>query len=170
MKFLLTAFVCALAALPASAAQLYRWVDQNGRVEWRDTPPPPGAKNVEQRNMGGNTIETSTLPYSVQQAVKRNPVALWAFDCGEPCTAARNHLARRGVPYTEHNAMKETDALKKLTGGVEVPVLTVGSRTIKGYVESDWDAALDDAGYPRTPPPGMKAHAEKGPAAKSSTR
>jgi hypothetical protein len=146
----------ALAVNLAAAAQLYRWVDEKGNVEWRDTPPPPHAKKVEQRNMSGNTIETSTLPYSVQQAVKNFPVTLWAFDCGDPCDRARAHLQKRGVPHVERNAQKEADALKSLTGTLEVPVLLVGSRPLKGYLESDWDAALDSAGYPKTPPPGVK--------------
>lgn len=149
-------FLAVLLAGPASAAQLYRWVDEKGNVEWRDTPPPAHAKNVERRNMSGNTIETSTLPYSVQQAVKKHPVTLWAFDCGEPCTKARAHLARRGVPHTERNAQKEPEEMKKATGGLDVPVLFVGTNQLKGYLESTWDTALDTAGYPRTAPPGMK--------------
>ena len=152
-----------LAAGPLAAAQLYRWVDDKGRVEWRDTPPPADAKNVEQRTMGGNTIETSSIPYGVQQAMKKFPVTLWTFDCGEPCTSARNHLSRRGIPHSVRNAEKEPDALKKLTGGFEAPVLVVGTRTLKGYLDTDWDAALDSAGYPRTPMPGMKTQAEAKP-------
>jgi hypothetical protein len=101
-------------------------------------------------------MQTSTVPYSVQVAVKNFPVTLWVFDCGEACTKARDHLARRGIPYTERNAQKELDELKKLIGGTEVPLLLVGSRQLKGYLESDWDAALDTAGYPRTPAPGMR--------------
>ena len=89
----LFALAIALASGPLSSAQLYRWVDEKGNVEWRDTPPPANAKQVEQRTVGSNTIQTSTLPYSVQQAVKNFPVTLWTTDCGEPCTQARNHLA-----------------------------------------------------------------------------
>lgn len=165
----LTALAFALAAAPLGAAQLYRWVDDKGRVEWRDTPPPPEAKNVEQRNVGANTIQTSTVPYGMQQAIKNFPVTLWAFDCGEPCTVARNHLARRGVPYTERNAQRESEALKKLTGQIDVPVLLVGTRALKGYLDTDWDAALDAAGYPRTAPPGMKPQAQA-PAAKPAEK
>lgn len=146
---------CALAG-PAGAAQLYRWVDDKGRVEWRDTPPPPHAKKVETRNMGGNTIQTSTLPYSLQQAAKNHPVTLWVFDCGEVCNTARAHLTKRGVPFTERNAQKEIEELQKLTGAAEVPVLLVGTRQLKGYLESDWDAALDSAGYPKSAIPGTK--------------
>ena len=150
------ALALALAAQDVTAAQLYRWVDDQGRVEWRDTPPPASAKEVERRNISGNTIQTSTLPYSLQQAVKNHPVTLWTFDCGEPCKQAKNHLARRGVPYTERNAQKETEELKKLAGGMEVPLLLVGSTKLKGYLEDSWDSALDSAGYPRTPFPGVK--------------
>lgn len=151
----------ALLAMQLHAAQLYRWVDEQGRVEWRDTPPPPNAKKVEQRNMSGNTIETSTLPYSLQQAIKKFPVSLWTFDCGDPCTKARAHLARRGVPYSQRDAQKESEALRKLSGSLEVPLLVVGSKQVRGYLEGEWDAALDAAGYPRTAPPGVKVSAGK---------
>src|SRR5687767_4006325 len=98
MRLFAVIVVLVLAAGSATGAQLYRWVDEKGRVEWRDTPPPPEAKNVEQRRMGGNTIETSGLPYSVQQAVKNFPVTLWVVpECGDPCNTGRNHLAKRGV-------------------------------------------------------------------------
>jgi len=157
MKTTAIAIALVLAAGPLAAAQLYRWVDENGRVEWRDTPPPANAKKVEKRDVSGNTIETSGMPYSVQQAVKSNPVTLWTFDCGEPCTDARAHLARRGVPFTERNSQKDPEGLKKATGGTQVPVLFVGSVQLKGYLESTWDSALDTAGYPRTAPPGMKS-------------
>jgi glutaredoxin len=156
MKIACFAAVALVLALPAGAAQLYRWVDEKGNVEWRDTPPPANAKSVERRNMSGNTIQTSTLPYSVQQAVKKHPVTIWVFDCGEPCAKARAHLARRGVPHTERNPQKEPDEMKKATGGLDVPVLFVGTSQLKGYLESAWDVALDTAGYPRTPPPGLK--------------
>lgn len=146
----------ALIAAPASAAQLYKWTDEKGNVEWRDTPPPPNAKKVEQRNIAGNTIETSTLPYESQLAAKKFPVTLWAYDCGAPCDDARAHLKRRSIPYTERDAQRERDALKKLTGSEEVPVLFVGSKPIKGYLATSWDAALDDAGYPKSVAPGVK--------------
>ena len=150
----------ALAAPPLGAAELYRWVDDKGNVEWRDTPPPSTAKNVEKRNVGGNTIQTSTLPYSVQQAIKNSPVTLWVFECGVVCSDARAHLAKRGVPYTERSSQKEPEVLKKLSGNTDVPLLLVGSKQLRGFLASDWDAALDAAGYPRTPLPGMKPQAK----------
>lgn len=170
MKRIMMLVVVLLAATGTLlAAQLYRWVDEKGNVEWRDTPPPPHAKKVEKRTIGVSTIQTSELPYSVQQAMKNFPVTLWAFNCGAPCDQARGHLARRGVPHTEKNPQADFQSFEKLTGGVEVPVLFVGSNRIKGYLESEWDAALDVAGYPRTAPAGVGKPAVRGsPAAKAT--
>jgi hypothetical protein len=145
-----------LAGLVQSA-QLYRWVDDKGRVEWRDTPPPANAKKVEQRNVQGSVIQT-TLPYSLQQAVQNYPVTLYANDCGDACTKARAHLTRRGVPFTQKNPENDVEGYKKLTnGGMEIPMLFVGKDRLKGYLESSWDSALDTAGYLREPAPGYAA-------------
>ncbi len=147
-----------LIAIPAQAAQLYRWVDDKGRVEWRDTPPPSTAKKVERRSVGGSVIETSTLPYSVQQAVLNHPVTLYISNCGEACDKARAHLIRRGIPFTQKNPQDDVDGYKKLTnGGMEVPLLFVGRERLKGYLDSSWDSVLDNAGYPRQPVPGYVA-------------
>lgn len=155
-----------ISAIPAQAAQLYRWVDDKGRVEWRDTPPPANAKakKVEQRTVGGSVIETSTLPYSVQQAVRNFPVTLYTSNCGEGCDKAREHLVKRGIPFTQKNPQDDIAGYKKLTnGGMEVPLLFVGNDRLKGYEAGAWDGALDSAGYPRQPVPGYIA--PKSPAA-----
>ncbi len=145
-------------AVPAQAAQLYRWVDDKGRVEWRDTPPPATAKKVEKRTVGGSVIETSTLPYSLQQAVKSFPVTLYTSNCGEGCDKARAHLLRRGVPFTQKNPQDDVEAYKKLTnGGMQVPLLFIGRERLTGYEEGAWNSALDSAGYARQPVPGYVA-------------
>jgi hypothetical protein len=146
-------WVFLLAALSANAAQLYRWVDAKGNVEWRDTPPPPSAtaKKVEQRKIGDNVIGTSEAPYSLQLAMKNHPVTFWASpDCGNACDTARAHLNRRGTPYSEKNPQDNTAAFKQLSGGLELPYLQVGSMRVKGYLDSEYDNTLDSAGYPRT--------------------
>jgi hypothetical protein len=135
---------------PLGAAQLYRWVDEKGNVEWRDTPPPATAKKVEQRTISVAPASEPELPYTLQLAVKNFPVTLWISECGEACDKARAHLARRGVPHTAKNPQSNFEAFKKETGGNEVPVLFVGTNRLKGYLESEWDAALDFAGYPKT--------------------
>jgi glutaredoxin len=150
MKNSIVAFVLiSVAAAPASAAQLYRWIDAQGRVEWRDTPPPEGAKQVEQRRVQGNLAPSTGLSYAMQQAAKNFPVTLWTAACGAVCDKAKSHLAARGIPYTEKDAKANGDEFRSITGAMEIPVLFVGRQQLKGYSASEWDIALDAAGYPR---------------------
>lgn len=140
----------------AGAAQLYRWVDSKGNVEWRDTPPPASVpqKQIEQRRVGGNVIGgTSASPFAVQLAAKNHPVTFWSSsDCGKTCDTARAHLAKRGIPYTETSPKADQEGFKKISPSNEIPVLQVGRTTLKGYLDSEWDSTLDNAGYPRSAP------------------
>ncbi len=158
-RIMICAITLAVGSMLAHAAQLYRWVDDKGNVEWRDTPPPATAKKVEQRQIRDNVISTGELPYSVQMAAKNFPVTLWTTDCGDACNQARGHLNKRGIPYTEKNPQSDLAGFKKIAGSTEVPFLEIGNNKLKGYQQTIWDSALDDAGYPKTalvtikPPP-----------------
>ena len=143
-----------LALAQASGAAMYKWVDEQGRVQYSDIPPPPGIK-VEEQKIVKNTIPTGGAPFAVQEAAKRNPVTLWMHDCGDLCNRAREFLASRGIPYALRNPtrMDEQDAFKKASAGENaVPLLLVGTRALKGFEEFEWTAALDAAGYPRGAP------------------
>ena len=159
MKSFVMVVLLALVTL-GHAAQVYEWVDEKGVKQYTQQPPPPNIKNVQQKRLVTSVIETRGPSYSLQQAMKNFPVALYVTDCGDPCKSARAHLARRGIPFTEKNPQQpeENDHLRKLTGGgMEVPLLLIGEvRTIKGYLESEWDAAFDQVGYPSTAEPGAK--------------
>lgn len=147
--------LCMFAVYSAQSASLYRWVDTEGKVHYTDQPPPASAKEVEEKNMGSQPPDGGQLPYASRVAAKNFPVTLYNSGCGEACTKAREHLTRRGIPFSEKDAgTPDVQAeMKKLIGNVEVPVLAVGTVTrLKGYEASAWDAALDEAGYPKSAP------------------
>jgi glutaredoxin len=151
--------VGALLAPPEAGAQtnVYRWVDKDGKVQFSDTPPADDAKNLSQKRMGGGGDDVQ-LPFATQAAMRRNPVTLFAApECGVPCAQGRDLLAKRGVPFAERNAANaaEAEAVEKLTGIRQVPVLLIGERVVKGFNEDTWAGALDEAGYPRTRLPGQ---------------
>jgi len=165
-----TFLAAALAAAFASHAQttVHRWVDKDGKVHFSDAPPPPEVKESSTQRMGGGDAAAPQLPFATQEAMKRNPATLYVSDdCGELCTSGRTLLAKRGVPYTERNvgASKEAaDEVKKLAGAMQVPLLTLGSKAVKGFDEELWTAELDSAGYARTALPGQNVPAPPAPA------
>lgn len=140
-----------MGSCAALAGNLYRWVDSAGKVQYTDFPPPVSAKNVQEKKFSGNVIESDTLPYATRVAAQRYPVVLYATNCGASCDKARALLKKRSIPYTVKNpeTKDDADALKKLTGVLEVPVLVVGKTHLKGFEEVGWNAALDDVGYPK---------------------
>ena len=153
--------IAALAIACAAQAQtnVYRWVDKDGKVQYSDAPPPETASNVTQKRLGGGLVDEGQLPYATRDAMKRNPVSLYASPaCGDLCAQGRTVLGNRGIPYSDKNPeanKNDADALRKLVGGLEMPVLVVGDRTLKGFDEDAWQSALDSAGYPRTKLPGQ---------------
>lgn len=136
----------------AHAQGAYRWVDQDGKVHYGDRPPPSAAGKAKPFRPTVGEVEKE-LPIATRQAMENFPVTLYVSEeCGAPCTDARAHLRKRGVPFTEKNvATKEdADALGKLTGGqAGLPSLTAGSKARKGFESGDWDGLLDAAGYPK---------------------
>ena len=152
--FLLVA-VTIMAAMPVDAQQVYRWVDATGRVQYSDQPPPPGTKNVQEKNVGGNSIQNNDLSLVAQDAQKKNPVTMYVSECGDSCDAAKAYLNKRGIPHTMVDPTRSLELNKKFkeeTGGQVVPVLKVGEKRLSGWSESSWASALDTAGYPKTPP------------------
>ncbi|MGC3962409.1 MAG: glutaredoxin family protein [Rhodocyclaceae bacterium] len=141
-----------LAAASTAYAEVYRWVDKNGKVNYSDNPPPDA--NIEQRKLNDNKMGADKLSFETRRAMETFPVTLYTNpDCKEFCDKARSLLAARKVPYTESSVVTQDqiDVLLKLTGSKEprVPVLTVGRKMIDGLEPVSWNAALDSAGYPK---------------------
>ncbi len=150
MKLIPLLIPALLATLPAQAVQLYQWKDAQGQVFYSDHQPPPAVKNATQKDFKGSFIEGGES-YALKRAREKSPVTLYTSTCGAPCDQAKQHLAQRGIPYTSKNPESGPDraALEKLTGRTNVPVLLVGKTKIEGYEVGQWNAAFDQAGYPK---------------------
>jgi len=153
----LTASLC-MVILAASVsgiceAQVYKWKDAQGNMHYSDTPP-MDVKNVESKNVKANVVDTDAQPFETKVAAQKYPVSLYSFDgCGDICATAQAYLDKRGIPYTLKNTDADKDALQKLTGSMQIPVLVVGNKTPRrGFEESMWSSLLDEAGYPKSNP------------------
>jgi len=133
---------------------MYRWVDQNGKTHYTDTPPlPAAAKSVQQKKLGGSVIETSQVPYQLQEAIRSYPVTLYTSPtCKDGCSQARDMLAKRGVPFREVSVADEDSnaLLKKVSGANQVPTIAVGSQVQIGFEVKSFNGLIDSAGYPKT--------------------
>jgi glutaredoxin len=156
-KRLITCIAAALFAAPtflAAQQTIYKYVDKDGKTVFSDTPPPKDATKASQKTVGTGAPQASGLPYATQLAMERNPVTFYTTsNCGTYCDQGRALLSQRGIPFSERDATADATVsaeLEKVAGSRIVPVLLVGTSALKGYDESQWQSALDGAGYPRT--------------------
>lgn len=141
-------FLVLLCSLPlAHAGKLYKWIDKDGNVSYHDQPPSDGTYRVEEKNIG-----LKGDARGADEASQKFPVVLYsAAKCGS-CDAARIYLRNRGVPFTEKNVegdRKLQDELIKQGGGLSVPTIMIGTKIMRGYLESLLEGELDQAGYPK---------------------
>ncbi len=159
---LVLAAVCLATLATAQAQQVFRQVLPDGRVIFTDRPPEPGARGVNttgsatgSANNAGAGLAGSgnaALPFELRQVVQRYPVTLYTSkDCG-PCSAARNLLTQRGVPFTERTVETNDDiaALQQLSGSNSLPFATIGTQQMRGFSDLAYQQYLDAAGYPKT--------------------
>lgn len=152
MRFLLAISLLAVA-FTAAAQTTYRWIDKEGKVHYTDRPPAPNeASKVEQKRAALLGADT-TASFALRQATTDYPVTLYTQQDCAPCKEGRDHLARRGIPFSEKMISNEADlaALRTLIGegDLAVPVIQIGRKTAKGFLSSTWDSLLDAAGYPK---------------------
>jgi glutaredoxin len=141
-----------LAAAPAYAGKLYKWVDESGNVSYQDRPPPAGVGTVEEKNLRDGRGGDSGSPAAAEASAK-SPVTLYMVPKCSSCDMARTYLKQRGVPFTEINVSEKNpqaqQEMVKKFGELSVPTITVGSKVMQGYVESLVAGELDQAGYPK---------------------
>lgn len=154
LKPLITAVCVGFIALASISvqAQMYRWIDQQGHVHYTDSPPPKDALKSEEKHLSGNVASGGDLPYATRKAMKNAPVILFTAEaCKAPCDDGRKLLSQRGIPYRDIKVDDEASRaqLKQYSASAEVPVLVVGRDVRKGFLATNWNAALDAAGYLR---------------------
>jgi glutaredoxin len=128
------------------AQRTYKWIDKDGNVSYRDHPPPPGSgyrveeRRIDSRAGAGDSADTAAKP----------PVVLYSVPKCNPCDAARAHLQKRNVPFTEKNAqgdVKVQQELQQKVGALSVPAIVIGTKVLGSYAEGWLDSELDQAGY-----------------------
>lgn len=153
--FIVAATLAAAIASDAATAQAYRWVDDQGRVHYTQTPPPPGAKDVRRKNLRqSGAAASSELPYATRMAAQNFPVRLYTQEKCPPCDDARASLVKRAVPFSEVNVLtqKDLDEVKTISGKADLPLLVVGSLFQSGFQAELINGLLDTAGYPSSGP------------------
>ena len=97
-----------LLAVPVQA-QMYKWTDANGKVQYSDKPPPAGATAAPVKNRSSSvTAPADTAAASAKGAEKADTKAAAAPKSTKPLTAAEQEQAFRKRKQDEEDGQKKT--------------------------------------------------------------
>ncbi|MEM7402159.1 MAG: glutaredoxin family protein [Pseudomonadota bacterium] len=131
------------------AAEIYKTVDENGRVIFTDKPTVE-AQEVNVDTSINNADGLSDSAYSKagdiksKKPVKQKSVVMYSTSWCGYCAKARTHMKSKGIKFKEYDIEKSASAnnkYKKL-GGSGVPFFVVDGQTMGGYNPSKLEAMI----------------------------
>ncbi|PKO70085.1 MAG: hypothetical protein CVU20_10870 [Betaproteobacteria bacterium HGW-Betaproteobacteria-14] len=151
MKFIHALLLLLALSSQAVWAQPYKWIDAQGRTHYGDRPPADArARPVTAAiNTYSGTPVLSASDKPAAAAVRREALVIYTTPTCGYCQAAKAHMSKRGIPYTERDVtISESYAREfRQKGGRGVPLIVAGSRTLNGYSRESLEDLLKGAGY-----------------------
>ena len=149
---------CLFLAVATAGAEMYQWIDDNGAVTFKDTPPPPAKKGARKvkvyresdfdpappvpaapagRNdrKGVTAAASSPAPPTPARARFSGTVEMYETDWCGYCKQARNYMTSRGIPFVAYNIEQDSAAKRrhKELGGRGVPLIIIGTNRMSGF-------------------------------------
>lgn len=127
----------ALLASLSVSAEIYRWVDENGKIHLSDSP--PKQQDAEQVDVEINTYEAIDYSkieyYQPPEKPKSKRVVMYSTAWCGVCKKARNYFQKNGIRFTEYDIDKSKKAREAFDryGNGGVPLILVGKQTMRGF-------------------------------------
>ncbi len=135
IQILLWALLLVIAE--SSTAEIYKWVDDQGKVHFSDKK--PGNQDAERLEVRVNTYKSVSYNTSIFDTGK-NVVMYSASWCGS-CKKARKYFQKERIPFTEYDIEKDSKGKRqyKKLGARGVPVILVGKKRMNGFSERGFE-------------------------------
>jgi len=127
--------------LIASAADMHRWTDTDGRVHFGDHPPPEAKTRVIEVRI--NTYATPSIEGLAvmvgdrKKAKKKedSKVVIYSTTWCGVCRHAKQHFEKNNVSFTEYDVEESERGERDFArlGGSGVPVILVGKKRLNGF-------------------------------------
>jgi glutaredoxin len=121
----------------AASAEIYKWLDDQGNVQFGDRPPPE--KRLDPIELRINTYSAPEIVYTPpeprnKQGRKPKVVMYSAEWCGV-CKQAKSHFKKNKVRYKEYDIDKSEEgrAQYRKLNGRGVPIIMVGKSRMNGF-------------------------------------
>ena len=148
----LLVMVALLLTFSLAGAEMYQWVDENGVVTFKDTPPPASKKRGKVKVY--NDSDFAPEPPRQQAPAKNSDKSTAAAQPASPrkerftgtveiyvtnwcgyCKQAQDYMKSKGITYVAYDIEKDSAARQrhKELGGRGVPLIIIGSNKMSGF-------------------------------------
>lgn len=143
--FITTLFVFSLILSTPSVAQLYKWVDDQGKVYYGDSPP----ENADLKVITGKVSSFTSVtvepfkydPNNVTQPTASKSVIMYSTTWCGYCKKAIRHFKKNNISFREYDIEKSAKAAReyKKLKGRGVPLILIGKRRMNGFSAQAFD-------------------------------
>lgn len=142
--FLRMLLLCSLLGTVVTVqAEIYTWVDAQGKKHFGDKPPTDQA--VEKLDVQVNVISNENRSNSqLSKSGKQSVIMYGAAWCGV-CKQAKQYFKKNNIPYKEYDIDKSSKGrrdYKKLNGN-GVPIILVGNQRMDGFTPRRFQALYE---------------------------
>ncbi len=149
MKIALMSMLVACAGIVSPAvADIYRWVDADGKVHFSNSPPRGiNAEKVSESRVSTVGAQPRAQPSAANTPAPKPPapvaaqtrkVVMYATSWCGYCSKARQFFKANGVAFTEYDVEANPQAMAEFRsrGGRGYPLIFVGDQRMDGYSEA----------------------------------
>jgi glutaredoxin-like YruB-family protein len=157
-----------LLSCSLAGAEMYKWVEDDGSVTFKDTPPPANKKPRTVKVYTDSDFEQApprqpapaqapaaekspaapaSQPLPAKKASFNGTVELYVTEWCGYCKKAQSYLQSKGVPYVAYDIEKDSAARQrhKELGGRGVPLIIIGANKVSGFSPEAMDRFLNNS-------------------------
>jgi glutaredoxin len=129
--------ICSLSIGLSAQAQLYKWVDEKGRVHYSDQK----QDGVQLQDVKGTVNSYEAVTYDESLFTHADKVVIYTRPTCGYCNKAKAFFARNGIQYKEYKVESSSLAKKKYArlNATGVPVIFVGKKRMNGFSASQFE-------------------------------
>ena len=135
-SLLITLFL--LVITQPSIAEIYKYTDKDGNVQFTDKKPPQNAR-AETVKLKINTVKNPSI--SNNPLGTNNKIVMYSATWCGVCKKAKKYFNEKGIPFTEYDIEKSVKGRRdfKRLSGKGVPLILIGNKRMSGFNRSFFD-------------------------------
>jgi glutaredoxin len=146
--------VAGMLACVQVSAEMYKWTDKDGRIQYSDRPAAQGSSERVHINTvpaGSSAGAGAVTSGETKSETEKQPldVVLYATKTCEYCLKTREFFTQRGISWNEIDIESSAQAQNefKNRGGKGVPLVFINGEPVRGFSEERLQSVLSRYGY-----------------------